>query len=609
MAFFSEFPRSRTYDSDLGWLLHDQKELSERLEGYDNITFADPITWNITTQYSPYMIVRDGNDGGLYISKKPVPAGIQLSNTEYWESLGFYETAAGSDLIINVANYGALGVEDADYTLQIQAAIDAGNYIYFPAGTYSFGTIAVNKPLHIFGEGEKTIWKPLHRTEFSNQYKTMLQSSNDLTIDNITFIGNNSIDTQTGEQYYQTAIVQQYGARFILRGCFIREIYDNYHLSQGDLEFYARNGLFLYVSDADYAEISDCTFGDYGGEELIWISRAVGKFGDAADVIVRNNHFIDRPTHADGSGIEWGTVVNVLGGNVYFNDNIADNYFERGSFVNLLGNNVSIFNNIVVRSDMANVFETCEGYFAKNNTVRIYNNYTEDRNGYCGKTVKVMARYIDIHDNHFEGINCIDSYALLDPSHNTAGQSYKANDITWADYDYYNVSDNEFVVTGNAANATSAGALRINQNNQAAGSRSRIKKSAIKNNIFNYDFAKMTTFYQAIMSFAQHNEIEISGNYFAYVGSTSPSTSRRVTVTFYESLMQGDTVFYNNNIINDKLNNAIQAIIQVAASAENMTLRASYNTCLTENAFAVIDHTSVVNEGGDYNFGFSANFG
>lgn len=90
MSYF-EFPHTRTYEGDLGYIIKKIMELTENYNqffAYNSIKFADPIEWDITTQYAPYTIVFDTNDEYSYISKKPVPAGITLDNTDYWEVLG-----------------------------------------------------------------------------------------------------------------------------------------------------------------------------------------------------------------------------------------------------------------------------------------------------------------------------------------------------------------------------------------------------------------------------------------------------------------------------------------------------------------------------------------
>lgn len=89
MAFFNEFPHSRTYDSDLGWLIWAMKKLISDWEDFSNtnsIKFADPINWSIANNYEPSTIVID-SDGNGYISRQAVPAGVPLSNGAYWTEI------------------------------------------------------------------------------------------------------------------------------------------------------------------------------------------------------------------------------------------------------------------------------------------------------------------------------------------------------------------------------------------------------------------------------------------------------------------------------------------------------------------------------------------
>ena len=90
MAYF-EFPHTRNYEGDLGFVIKKLIELTEKYNtffAYNSIKFADPIEWNITTQYAPYTIVFDSLNEYSYISKQAVPTGITLDNTDYWEVLG-----------------------------------------------------------------------------------------------------------------------------------------------------------------------------------------------------------------------------------------------------------------------------------------------------------------------------------------------------------------------------------------------------------------------------------------------------------------------------------------------------------------------------------------
>ena len=49
-----------------------------------SITYADPIDWDITTQYTANTVVVDPKTGTAYISKEPVPSGVLLTNESYW---------------------------------------------------------------------------------------------------------------------------------------------------------------------------------------------------------------------------------------------------------------------------------------------------------------------------------------------------------------------------------------------------------------------------------------------------------------------------------------------------------------------------------------------
>ena len=108
MAFF-EFPYTRTDDSDLGRLIRAMKTLiSEMVEFTDinSIKFADPINWNIATQYEPTTIVVD-DEGNGYISKRAVPAGIALTDTTYWTRIFNFSDitdAIRSSIALNAGN-------------------------------------------------------------------------------------------------------------------------------------------------------------------------------------------------------------------------------------------------------------------------------------------------------------------------------------------------------------------------------------------------------------------------------------------------------------------------------------------------------------------------
>ena len=87
MAYF-EFPHTRSYEGDLGYVIKCINELVEKYHAFaieNKIKFADPFEWDITKSYEPFTMVILGDHSVSLMSKKPVPAGIDINNTEYWE--------------------------------------------------------------------------------------------------------------------------------------------------------------------------------------------------------------------------------------------------------------------------------------------------------------------------------------------------------------------------------------------------------------------------------------------------------------------------------------------------------------------------------------------
>lgn len=75
------------YQYNLGWLIDKilgfETDLATAID-LKTIKYADPIQWDITTQYTANTVVIDPKTGTAYMSKVPVPAGVALDNTNYW---------------------------------------------------------------------------------------------------------------------------------------------------------------------------------------------------------------------------------------------------------------------------------------------------------------------------------------------------------------------------------------------------------------------------------------------------------------------------------------------------------------------------------------------
>lgn len=144
MSFLNDFPHVRQYDGDLGWIIRRVIELSISLENFVNINtikYADPISWNITTQYEANTVVIDPADGTAYISTRPVPSGVLVTNDTYWTPIFNYGESI-ADLKANIeANY-----EDGQNATQSYSAGDMvwiKNKLYIINSDMAAGTLFI----------------------------------------------------------------------------------------------------------------------------------------------------------------------------------------------------------------------------------------------------------------------------------------------------------------------------------------------------------------------------------------------------------------------------------------------------------------------------------
>lgn len=86
-------PYTNFHDLNLDWIIEVLNEFNTKLTDFVSlatIKYADPIQWNITSQYESNTVVVDSN-GNAYLSVRPVPSGVSLDRTEFWTKIGNFD--------------------------------------------------------------------------------------------------------------------------------------------------------------------------------------------------------------------------------------------------------------------------------------------------------------------------------------------------------------------------------------------------------------------------------------------------------------------------------------------------------------------------------------
>ena len=86
-------PYTNFHDLNLDWIMDELNEFNTKLTNFVSlatIKYANPIQWDITSQYEANTVVVDSN-GNAYLSVKPVPSGVSLDRAEFWTQIGNFD--------------------------------------------------------------------------------------------------------------------------------------------------------------------------------------------------------------------------------------------------------------------------------------------------------------------------------------------------------------------------------------------------------------------------------------------------------------------------------------------------------------------------------------
>ena len=87
--FFNKYPYTNFHELNLDWIISKMNELIQTMATFVEeytLKIHDPAEWDVNTMYEPNEIVVVTSGVGItaYVSKKVVPPGVSITNTEYW---------------------------------------------------------------------------------------------------------------------------------------------------------------------------------------------------------------------------------------------------------------------------------------------------------------------------------------------------------------------------------------------------------------------------------------------------------------------------------------------------------------------------------------------
>ena len=90
---FNKYPYTDFHELNLDWIINRIRELSFEYESFKALnTITYKGDWDITKQYPAWSVVTDPTSKNGYLALQPVPAGIDIGNSDYWFLIYSYDS-------------------------------------------------------------------------------------------------------------------------------------------------------------------------------------------------------------------------------------------------------------------------------------------------------------------------------------------------------------------------------------------------------------------------------------------------------------------------------------------------------------------------------------
>lgn len=206
-AFGENFPYSNFHDLNLDWIIKTLKGVDQKLdEAIENssIKFADPILWDSSRAYQKNMVAVYENIG--YMAKKDVPAGIAITDTEYWEPIfdmtSIMEALDGLEQELD----DDMTAVNGDITaLQEAVGTNTGNITALQnrTGTLENTTVKNNSTKHLLylGDSYSTYWNNQLYNEVANGIGIPVAQCHNVAVSGAAFVDQNNSFLSQAQNY------------------------------------------------------------------------------------------------------------------------------------------------------------------------------------------------------------------------------------------------------------------------------------------------------------------------------------------------------------------------------------------------------------------------
>lgn len=507
---------------------------------------------------------------------------------------------------VSVKDHGAVGdgVTNDKTAIEsaLQSAINAGKGLFFPEGTYLFDNVKIDHDIHI--HGHNCIFRPEYRdvaadqSIISNQSKTMFTVNSDtdpnthcdyIKISGISVVGRmpktgSSQPNRKGSATLSTDSIFVFDgvSKVEIENCSFSMLDGSYQDTPDD--WADRRAVTMSFIDCADVDIDHCTFSQIFGDEWIWRIYQSDSYSDGITKIAnctfednalpigydealeddKNTENIDESTNGVRKGL---SCAGIIGGQIYFENNVISNIDYYGSAVNLCGTYVYIKDNYGYNLKVQSVFDTCETSYCKNEYVECSNNHIENTQGLIG--LHVNTKDLLVKDNYFICRNavqtrlCADPQVLIDqgspvdendPKDHEDNLNYAWTETRYA-YDSVRIINNEFYDYSTCAwgdvlvyNYPLIMINRVGSEHTKQSSTRSAKLYEIKNNVFE---SIRSDCYQPIKMMIMAKVCNITNNTFKSIGQGTSALVGYImskTTDLEEGMITiADNVFRNNN--------------------------------------------------------------